>query len=95
MWIYLLVACKVWENKRHGARKGHGTGKKAWRWKKRAWRWEKRAWRGAMLKGAGGNTIYLSIYLTGETNRPKDYLSFVVHLLSDFPLIPDYLLGFL
>ena len=54
MWIYL--AGKVWENKRHGAVKGHGAGKKAWRWKKRAWHWEKGAWRGAILKGAGGNT---------------------------------------
>ena len=48
MWIYLL---------RHGAGKGHSAGEEAWRWKKRAWRWEKGAWRGAMLKGAGGNTI--------------------------------------
>ena len=40
------------------AGKGHGAGKKAERWRKRAWRWEKGAWRGAMLKGAGGNTIY-------------------------------------
>ena len=52
MWIYLL---------RHGAGKGHGAGKEAWRWKKRAWRWEKGAWRGAMLKGAGGNTTPWSI----------------------------------
>ena len=59
MWIYLLVGCKVWENIRHGAGKGHGAGKKAWRWKKRAWRWEKGAWRGAILKGAGGNTIII------------------------------------
>ena len=28
MWIYLLVGCKVWENKRHLAGKGHGAGKK-------------------------------------------------------------------
>ena len=51
MWIYLL---------RHGAGKGHGAGKEAWRWKKRAWRWGKGAWRGAILKGARGNTILLN-----------------------------------
>ena len=58
----------IWENKRHGAGKGHGAGKKAWRWKKRAWRWEKGAWRGAMLKGAGGNTILIAPLqrLTGQ-----------------------------
>ena len=47
---------KFGRTKGMGAGKGHGAGKKAWRWKKRAWRWEKGAWRGAMLKGAGGNT---------------------------------------
>ena len=54
MWIYL--AGKVWENKRHGAGKGHGAGKKAWRW-------EKGAWRGAMLKGAGGNTTIVTTFM--------------------------------
>ena len=47
---------KFGRTKGKGPEKGHGAGKKAWRWKKRAWRWEKGAWRSAMLKGAGGNT---------------------------------------
>ena len=43
-----------------GLEKDIALEKKAWRWKKRAWRWEKGAWRGAMLKGAGGNTMFTS-----------------------------------
>ena len=46
MWIYLLVGCKVWENKRHWAGKGHGAGKKGMALRKRgmARRHAKRGW---------------------------------------------------
>ena len=74
MWIYHLV----WENKRHGAGKGHGAGKKAWRRKKRAWRWEKGAWRGAMLKGAGGNTN--PITLGGRRGTTDEFATIPFHL---------------
>ena len=53
---------KVWENKRLWAGKGHGAGKKTERWKKRAWRC-------AMLKGAGGNTTFLSVVSHFEMQR--------------------------
>ena len=68
-----------------GAGKGHGAGKKAWRWKKRAWRWEKGAWRGAMLKGAGGNTRHIGEY---HPNVTYPFVSRVPLLLLEVKIIP-------
>ena len=52
----------TWGRKRTWRRKkGRALEEKGMALGKRAWRWEKGAWRGAMLKGAGGNTMYVCL----------------------------------
>ena len=59
---------KVWENKRLWAEKDMALEEKekGMALGKRAWRWEKGAWRGAMLKGAGGNTILSILHMISK-----------------------------